>query len=749
VFAGVASDPISGAVDKRTRSGDGQRETIALVLPALYVAGFILAANVDKLQSPIQGRVACLLLTSLPIAIWLLCRVNYELAAWTLVLGCLAVDLLVVVAGDLEYALGLLALPAGMAALFVSAPAGILVAFVCTILLLVSPFGGSNPFMQATTLAGVWGTVGLVLLTLRRLRALADWTWIAYRRNADLLEQARDDQVHLKQAMEDLEDANLQLTRLNRVAQALRHAAEEARAAKERFAANVSHELRTPLNMIIGFADMITDTPDIYGRGIPPALLVDLDVIRRNSQHLSKLIDDVLDMSQLEVGRMALTKESVMLHEMVEAAVTAVRPLYDSKHLYLEVDLPRDLPPIFCDRTRIRQVLLNLLSNSGRFTDSGGVRLRAWHQANDLMISVTDTGPGIADQDADRIFQPFQQLQYATRPQQGGSGLGLSISRGFIRLHGGDMWFESTTGIGSAFFVRLPLELPLASDHRVSRWFSPHLQYSERVRRSAVRAATLRPRFVVVDSEGVLCPLLSRYMDNPEIVPAANLREAVHELSRAPSQGLLVNRMALEMAVTTLNEIADLPMPRDTPVIVSAMAGVQEAARALSVSEYLTKPVSRDTLLAVLDRLNLKGRTVLAVVDEPESLRLLRRMLVSRPRGYRVLGATRGQEAMSLLCERHPDVVLVDSDMATSEDFQFLAAKNQNPSLRDTPVVVISARDPVGRPAASPILAILQRGGMSAEQFLACVEALSRILSTAGRADDLAPTGEPGAAQAC
>jgi K+-sensing histidine kinase KdpD len=156
------------------------------------------------------------------------------------------------------------------------------------------------------------------------------------------------------------------------VAQGLRQTAEEARAAKQQFVANVSHELRTPLNMIIGFSEMILGSPRSYGRRIPGALLADLAVIQRNATHLSELVDDVLDMSQIEADQMALAKEHVAFAEIVEAAATAVRPLFDSKGLYLQTEIQDDLPLVFCDPTRMREVMLEPAEQRGRFTEEGG-----------------------------------------------------------------------------------------------------------------------------------------------------------------------------------------------------------------------------------------------------------------------------------------------------------------------------------------------------------------------------------------
>ena len=202
----------------------------------------------------------------------------------------------------------------------------------------------------------IWGTIWLVWLTSRPLLLARQWFEVSYKQSREALEANRDYQFQLRQALDDLTDAHLQLTQLNRLAHDLRRQADEARRSKEQFVANVSHELRTPLNMIIGFSEMAMNSPETYGRNIPQSLLADLEIVLRNSRHLSSLIDDVLDLSQIDAGQMALMKEPVALDEVVEAAVTAVRPLFKAKGLTLRTELPQDLPQLHCDRIRIRQV---------------------------------------------------------------------------------------------------------------------------------------------------------------------------------------------------------------------------------------------------------------------------------------------------------------------------------------------------------------------------------------------------------
>jgi signal transduction histidine kinase len=305
----------------------------------------------------------------------------------------------------------------------------------------------------------------------RVLLAVAQWSLFDLERVRREMKEAREQRMELKQVQEDLVLANRELARLSDRLKAMHQVAEEARQAKEEFVANVSHELRTPLNMIIGFSEMITQLPQVYGGGLPPALLADIAAIQRNSQHLAKLVDDVLDLSQVDAGRMALSKEWTSLHEIVDEASQAVGALFESKGLYLETEVPPDLPPVFCDRTRVRQVIITLLSNAGRFTEQGGVLLEIKRGENDVMVSVADTGPGIAPEDQQRLFKPFQQLDSSIRRRHGGSGLGLVISKRFVEMHGGKMWLVSPStadlpsalrtaegGIGTTIYFSLPLE---------------------------------------------------------------------------------------------------------------------------------------------------------------------------------------------------------------------------------------------------------------------------------------------------
>jgi len=580
------------------------------------------------------------------------------------------------------------------------------------------------------------------------LLTVTQWSLFSFEQAREKMKEARDQRLELKQTQEDLIQANRELARLSDRLKAMHQVAEEARRAKEEFVANVSHELRTPLNMIIGFSEMITQSPQVYGARLPPALLADITAIQRNSQHLAQLVDDVLDLSQVEAGRMALSKEWTSLQEIIDGAAQAVRPLFESKGLYLETEVDPDLPPIFCDSTRIRQVVINLLSNAGRFTERGGVRIRACHDhdKDDIVVSVADTGPGILVEDQKKIFEPFRQLDGSIRRRHGGSGLGLSISKQFVEMHEGKMWLESPStlpalntveglrtgegGVGTTFYFSLPLETPLPSvlaGNDAMRWFSPYHQYEARTRRSKAPAPTVVPRFVLLEHGETLEQLFSRYMHGVETVSAQDIEEVICELNHSPAQALVVNTPSFRAIPAPMDQLSNLPY--GTPAVTCWVPGEDEAARRLGVVRYLIKPVARETLLSTLEDLGEGVKSVLLVDDKPEVLQLFARVLSSAEQDYHVLRATSGQQALGMLRERQPDVMMLDLIMPEVDGFQVLREKSQDPTIREIPVVVISARDPTGEPIVSDTLTVTRSGGLSVRDLLACIQAVSEILS--------------------
>ena len=546
----------------------------------------------------------------------------------------------------------------------------------------------------------------------------------SYNQARQLLEEVRDRRMTLARTNKALEEAYARIERMNYALIEARSAAEEARRIKAEFVANVSHELRTPLNMIIGFSEMMLRAPRAYGR-IPAALKADLAVILRNSHHLADLIDDVLDLSQIEAGQMALTRERVTLGEIVSAAAEAIRPLFESKGLYLTAEVPEALM-VFCDRTRLREVLLNLLSNAGRFTEQGGVHVQASVAGHEVVVSVADTGPGIAPEDQGRLFQPFQQADGSIRRRYGGSGLGLSISKHFVEMHGGRMWLESQPGRGTTISFALPLEPPAPAAEVFRRWLNPEWEYRQRTRQLAVPAPAARPRLVVAEKGTLLQRLLRRYLENVEIAPVRNLEEAGSEIAQRPAQALLVNDVSVGQTLERLRGSGLLPF--GTPALVCSLPGEEEAAQSLGVAGYLVKPVSQESLVGALDRLGLAAGTILIVDDELDAIQLFWRMLASSGRSYRVLTAANGEQALSILRSEQVDAVLLDLVMPAMDGFQLLAKRHEEPGWGDVPVIVMSARDPSGQPIVADAVGIIRGGGLSAAQVLAYIGTLGNLV---------------------
>jgi len=561
------------------------------------------------------------------------------------------------------------------------------------------------------------------------LLTATQWSLFSFEQARDRMEEARDQQLELRQTQEDLIHANQELARLSDRLKAMHRIAEEARRAKEEFVANVSHELRTPLNMIIGFSEMITQSPRVYGTELPAPLLADIAAIQRNSQHLARLVNDVLDLSQVEAGRMALVKEQVDLRRVIDSAITSVRALFESRGLYLEAEIPSDLP-VFCDGTRIRQVVLNLLSNAGRFTERGGVRVKAWCEKDKVVVSVSDTGPGIAVEDQKKIFEPFQQLDGTIHRRHGGSGLGLCISKDLVGMHGGEMRLESGVDEGTTFYFTLPLATPSSSGGTgddVMRWLNPDYQYKARTRQFKAPAPHPVPRFVLLEREDSLLRWLDRYVDDIDVVSVRDVGQAIDALTDSPAQALIINAPSLREVAGSADRLIDLPY--GTPAVICWVPGEDEAARRLGVVRYLVKPVTREMLLSMLEDLGETVQSVLLVDDKREVLRLFSRMLSSAEKGYRVLRATNGRRALSLLRERKPDLMLLDLIMPGMDGFQVLQEKSRDASIRDIPVVVISSRDPDEGPIVSDTLTVTRGGGIGLRDLVDCIQSVTEVLS--------------------
>jgi len=717
------------------------RSLVVLIGLAYLVIQLVMVASNPPaylvLFAPLTGLVLC----AGGLVLWLLPR-RFRLAQAAWQIGMLAAVLLALFTFHRPEVSLLLTLLPFMAMVTTGSTAAIVSGVLISVLGLVLANLGAVPVAYAPEILS-GGLLALLLgwTSTNSLLTATRWSILSYQQGRKHVEEARQQRVELQVVQEDLLHSNHELARLTQRLEVLKEEAEEARRVKDTFVANISHELRTPLNMIIGFCDMISQSPQVYGGRLPPMLMADIATIRRNSQQLADLVNDVLDLSFVESGRMALSKESAVLQSIVAEAVEAVRPLYESKGLYLEVRAPDQPIPVLCDPARIRGVLLNLLSNAGRFTAQGGVRVNMVLQGQEVAVAIADTGPGISASDQPKLFQAFEQLDPSIRRQYGGSGLGLVISRQFVELHGGHMWLDSQVGVGTTFSFSLPLQTPpreLATDTGARRWFSPYQTYETRSRPWRLPASAAMARYVVVEQELRLAPLLRRYLDNAEIVAVADLPAALAALAHSPAQALIVNQPEVPAGLAS-------HIPFETPLVTCWAPGISAAAHDLSVVRYLVKPINRPDLLESLEAFGERVHSVLLSDDHPDAQQLFTRMLASAPRQYVVYHAVNGYQALELLRERKPDLLLLDLVMPDLDGFAVLRAKAQDPDIRDIPVIVISATDPSNTPVITEAMTVRRSHGLTTADFLACLQALSAaLLPERPKADSARASNPPG-----
>ncbi|MBI5932234.1 MAG: GAF domain-containing protein [Chloroflexi bacterium] len=449
----------------------------------------------------------------------------------------------------------------------------------------------------------------------------------------------------------------------------------EADKLKSQFLANMSHELRTPLNSIIGFSRVIIKGID---GPITDLQQQDLLAIHNSGQHLLGLINDILDLSRIEAGKMELTFDEVNLGDLITSVLSTVTGLIKDKQITLHRDIPSDLPTVRADAMRVRQVLLNLLSNAAKFTDEGAITVHASVKEAatghpEITVRVTDTGPGISAEDQTKLFQPFSQVDASPTRKSGGSGLGLSISNHLIQMHGGHIGLESEVGQGSTFYFTLPaFRGKSESEH-------PH---GNRV-------------ILAIDDDPQIINLYERYLQ-----PQGYQVVALSDPTRAVERVKLLKPMAVTLDIMmpgydgwrVLADLKSNPETRDVPVIVCSIIEDREKGFSLGAADYLVKPIIEDDLLNSLDRLNSDGRIhdVLVVDDNPDTLRLIEKMM-SRHGQYRAITVRGGNEGWTVIQTRPPQAVILDLFMPDMNGFEILEKMRADEKLRDVPVIIVTS----------------------------------------------------------
>jgi signal transduction histidine kinase/CheY-like chemotaxis protein len=462
-----------------------------------------------------------------------------------------------------------------------------------------------------------------------------------------------------------------------------RDAADEANRTKSSFLANMSHELRTPLNAIIGLTDMLVSNAARFGTD---KALEPLRRVHRAGTHLLGLINQVLDLSKIEAGKLELNLESVSIPPLVEEVIGTARPLAEQNKNRLSVQCPGDLPPIEADAMRVRQILLNLLSNACKFTKDGSIILRVVrvaHQGQDcIAVAVADSGIGMTPEQLGRLFEEFSQGDATTARQYGGTGLGLAITRRLCQMMGGDVSVTSEVGKGTTFTVRLPVAAAVVV-----------------ARDQPSETGTDVPSgncVLVIDDDATARDLIADYLRQAGfvVITAAGGAEG---LKRAKDHHPIAITLDVIMpdidGWTVLAALRGDPQLADIPVVMATIVDERRQGMTLGAVGYLTKPIDGDKLVEIIRRYGApSGPTQVLVVEDDAMQRERVRSLLEPPQ-WLVTEAENGRVALERLKDTVPDVIILDLMMPEMDGFQLVAALQQHPQWWRIPVVVVTALD--------------------------------------------------------
>ena len=469
------------------------------------------------------------------------------------------------------------------------------------------------------------------------------------------------------------------------VLKAARDQAEAMSRTKSSFLANMSHELRTPLNAIIGLTDMLVSNTARFGTD---KALEPLRRVHRAGTHLLGLINQVLDLSKIEAGKLEFNMEKIAVAPLVDEVVGTARTLAEQNKNRLSVECPPDLPPIEADSMRLRQILLNLLSNACKFTKEGQITLRvtrALHKAQEsIEFSVVDTGIGMTPEQTARLFEEFAQADATTARQYGGTGLGLAITRRLCQMMGGDVSVTSEPGKGSTFVVRLPLAV------------SPLLNTLANQTGDAAAIEPGRECVLVIDDDRTARDLASEYLSQAgfAVITAAGGREGLKLAKEYHPTAITLDVMMPDLdGWTVLAALRGDPELADIPVVMATIVDERKRGMMLGAIDYLTKPIERDKLVTIMARFKSPAGPTRVLVVEDDAMQRERIRSWLEPQQWLLTDAENGRVALDQLKASPPDAVLLDLMMPEMDGFQLVAEMQKNPAWRRIPVIVITARD--------------------------------------------------------
>ncbi len=460
-----------------------------------------------------------------------------------------------------------------------------------------------------------------------------------------------------------------------------KEAAEAANLAKSAFLNTVSHELRTPLTSVLGFAKLIRKRlsesilPEIQIEDRKIQRAVDqvnsnIDIIIVEGERLTTLINNVLDLAKIEAGKVEWKEENVSMSHIAERAAAATSSLFEQKGLHLVLAIENDLPTFIGDQDRLIQVVINLISNAVKFTLQGSVTCKAKRKGGDIVVSVMDTGIGIAPENHAKVFEQFVQVGDTLTDKPQGTGLGLPICKQIIEHHGGKIWVESEVGKGSTFSFTLPITKLAAPKETTIESFEINTlinQLKEQITLTAAPSLDGRRKVLIVDDEANVRELLRQELtiDGYVVSEAQDGREALAKIKNDRPDLIILDIMMPELSGFDVAAVLkNDPQTLNIPIIILSVMHDHERGYRVGVDRYFTKPVDADVLMNEVSGLLTRGtskKKILVVEEQDETISLLREALGSQ--GYSVTSASNSSEGIKIAISDPPDIVIVNSNL--------------------------------------------------------------------------------------